>query len=90
MIIIYCVIKMHSQQEDNRENTMYVCICKGINERQVKAAVDAGAKKWSDVHAHHGCTPQCGGCGIEISQYIHKSKRENPVPAMIPAAMVGA
>lgn len=45
---------------------MYVCNCHGINERQVKAAINAGATRWKDVHAHYGCKPQCGSCQCEI------------------------
>lgn len=69
---------------------MYVCICNGINDRQVKTAIAAGAKKWSDVHEYHGCKPECGGCGVEISEFISKSKKEVTPPALIPVGLVGA
>ena len=49
---------------------MYICNCNGLTERQVEEAIAAGAKKWRDVHAFHGCSPQCGGCGVEIADYI--------------------
>lgn len=69
---------------------MYVCICNGINDRQVKEAVAAGAKKWTDVHEHHGCKPECGGCGVEISEFISKSKRNDSPPVLIPIGLVEA
>ena len=31
---------------------MYICNCNGINERQVKAAIQAGANRWQDVHTY--------------------------------------
>lgn len=52
---------------------MYVCSCNGITERQVKAAIEQGAKNWSDVHAFYGREPQCGSCGYEISKIINPS-----------------
>ncbi|MEK9724794.1 MAG: (2Fe-2S)-binding protein [Rhodospirillaceae bacterium] len=30
---------------------MYVCNCNGITEREVKVAVRAGARRWTDVHS---------------------------------------
>lgn len=69
---------------------MYICICNGINDRQVKAAIAAGAQKWSDVHAYYGYKPECGGCGVEISEFISKSKKEVTSPSLIPVGMVVA
>ena len=68
---------------------MYVCNCNGLTERQVKTAVERGARKWSDVHAHHGCEPQCGGCGVEIAGYI-KPKRRRKCSAMASAVLAEA
>ena len=56
---------------------MYVCNCNGINERGVKAAVRAGARRWKDVHAHHGCRPNCGKCQVEIVTAIVEHEAEN-------------
>ena len=61
---------------------MYVCICNGITERQVKAAVAAGAKRWPDVHRHHGCRAQCGSCGPEIAAHIHASAATDDADAV--------
>jgi bacterioferritin-associated ferredoxin len=49
---------------------MYVCNCNGITQRQVRAAKDAGARRWTDVHAHYGHQPCCGGCGVEMSEML--------------------
>ena len=56
---------------------MYVCTCNGITERQVKAAVDQGAKNWADVHALCGREPQCGSCGFEMSKIINPAHEED-------------
>ena len=57
---------------------MYVCNCNGINERQVRVAVEAGAAHWKDVHAHYGCVPQCGKCQCEIIDAIAEFQTEEP------------
>ena len=49
---------------------MYICNCNGINDRQVKAAIDAGATCWEDVHTHFGFIPQCGKCQFEIIEAL--------------------
>ncbi len=40
---------------------MYVCICNGINDRSLCAAV-ADAETVADVYRRLGCRPQCGKC----------------------------
>ena len=68
---------------------MYVCNCNGLTERHVKEAIGAGARKWSDVHAHYGCEPQCGSCGPEITDAI-KGARGCTVCNPYPSVFVGA
>ncbi|CAO3431048.1 (2Fe-2S)-binding protein [Azospirillum doebereinerae] len=41
---------------------MYVCICHGLNDKKVKAALTNGAKTPASVFRHHGCQVQCGKC----------------------------
>lgn len=41
---------------------MYVCICNGINERAVHAAIESGAEKVADIYRANGCAPRCGQC----------------------------
>ena len=63
----------------NEGLSMYVCNCNGITERQVTAAVKAGAARWKDVHAHYGCVPQCGKCQCEIIGAIAEYQADEPV-----------
>ena len=58
---------------------MYVCNCNGITERQVTAAVKAGAARWKDVHTYYGCAPQCGKCQCEIIGAIAEYRADEPV-----------
>lgn len=64
---------------------MLVCNCRGINEKQVKVAVKAGATHWHDVHTHFGTEPSCGKCACEIKQAIADdfSQKERTDPSII-------
>lgn len=41
---------------------MYVCICNGLNQKSVEAAVSEGAPTVSSVYHNCGCTAKCGKC----------------------------
>ena len=45
---------------------MYLCVCRAIREREVDAAVRAGARRPVDVFRACGKSPQCGGCAPEL------------------------
>ena len=49
---------------------MYVCICNGINERSVHAAIEGGAAKVSDIYRANGCVPRCGKCIPDMRQAL--------------------
>jgi bacterioferritin-associated ferredoxin len=49
---------------------MYLCICRAIRERDVDAAVRAGARRPVDVFRACGQSPQCGGCAGDLRQRI--------------------
>lgn len=49
---------------------MIVCVCRNINDREVKSAVDRGAKRPRDVQAFHGCEFDCGTCKPAIKAII--------------------
>ena len=53
---------------------MYVCNCNGIREREVRAAIDAGACRPSEVIRHHQCKAQCAKCVCEMRQMIQDSR----------------
>ena len=72
---------------------MYICNCNGITERQVRAAVQAGAGRWKDVHAHYDCAPQCGKCQREMIDAIAEYSTDGLVsndPIFVPSNLVGA
>jgi bacterioferritin-associated ferredoxin len=52
---------------------LYVCNCNGIREREVRAAIDAGARRPSDVFRARQCKPQCARCVCDIREMIDAS-----------------
>ncbi|ANF59065.1 bacterioferritin-associated ferredoxin [Halotalea alkalilenta] len=41
---------------------MYVCLCKGVTDRQLRQAVEEGASSWKEVREATGCASQCCKC----------------------------
>jgi bacterioferritin-associated ferredoxin len=52
---------------------MYVCICKGITDTQIRAAVQDGASSLRDVRNSLGVASQCGKCGILTRDILRES-----------------
>ena len=49
---------------------MYVCNCNGIREREVRAAIDAGATRPADVFRACQSRPQCAKCVCDMRAMI--------------------
>jgi bacterioferritin-associated ferredoxin len=49
---------------------MYVCNCNGIREREVHAAIEAGASRPVDVFRHCQTQPQCAKCVCDMRRMI--------------------
>ena len=54
---------------------MYVCNCNGIRERDVHAAIEAGAEKPSEVFRRCQARPQCARCVCDMRQMIACSRQ---------------
>ena len=57
---------------------MYVCNCNGIRERDVRAAIESGATRPSDVFRHCASRPQCAKCVCDMTRMI----RDRPASAI--------
>ncbi len=49
---------------------MYVCNCNGIREREVRAAIEAGASRPAEVFKACDARPQCARCVCDMKQMI--------------------
>jgi len=45
---------------------MYVCICNALTEKDVRAAVDGGARSAAEVFGRFGARAQCGYCVADM------------------------
>ncbi len=52
---------------------MYVCLCKGITDTQIRAAVEDGAISIKEVNRTLGVASQCGKCGILARDIVRES-----------------
>ena len=52
---------------------MYVCNCNGLRERDVQAAIQAGANRTADVFRHCQTQPQCAKCVCDVRRMIQTS-----------------
>jgi bacterioferritin-associated ferredoxin len=52
---------------------MYVCLCKGITDTQIRAAVEDGASSIRDVRNRLGVASQCGKCGILAQEIVREA-----------------
>ncbi len=55
---------------------MYVCLCQGITDRQIRAAVDGGASSLREVRECLGVAAQCGKCGVMAKEIIRNRLNE--------------
>ncbi len=52
---------------------MIVCLCNGVSERTVDAAVESGARTIADVGLKCGAGAGCGACHCAIADKIDKA-----------------
>lgn len=69
---------------------MQVCHCHGINDKQIKAAVEAGAETLRDLHRELGVGKTCGRCLPQARRVLEQSllQIEEPTPKKIKSATV--
>jgi bacterioferritin-associated ferredoxin len=52
---------------------MYVCLCNGITENQIRDAVTEGVRSLRDLRAGLGVATCCGQCADCAQQVIHET-----------------
>ena len=52
---------------------MYVWLCKGITDTQIRAAVQDGATSMREVSSTLGVASQCGKCGVLARDIVRES-----------------
>ena len=77
MTIIIIIITLISPTTLRAAGTMYVCLCKGITDAQIRAAIEDGANSFKKVRNTLGVANQCGKCGILTREILRESLRDN-------------
>lgn len=52
---------------------MYVCLCRGITDSQIRRAVAAGVDRFSDLRRELDLASQCGKCGSLAREVFHQA-----------------
>jgi bacterioferritin-associated ferredoxin len=60
---------------------MYVCLCNGLTDGQVRAAAAAGATRPKDVFATCNCGAQCATCTRTILSILREGAADEARPA---------
>ncbi|MBX9763497.1 MAG: bacterioferritin-associated ferredoxin [Pseudomonadaceae bacterium] len=55
---------------------MYVCLCEGVTDGQIREAIYEGCCNYRDVRAALGVASQCGKCACLAKQVIRETLSE--------------
>jgi len=61
---------------------VYVCICNGVTDRQIREAVDNGCSSVSELTMRTGCGATCGSCLEMASAMMDDMRAELPLPLL--------
>ncbi|KAF1687193.1 bacterioferritin [Pseudoxanthomonas broegbernensis] len=66
---------------------MYVCICNGVTDHQIREAVDNGCGSVAELTMRTGCGATCGSClDMAASLVAEYQARDLPLPMLAAAA----
>jgi bacterioferritin-associated ferredoxin len=68
---------------------MYVCLCKGITDTQIKNSIKNGANSLKDVRRELGVATQCCKCLPEARAIVQQSQAQS-APLFSPALFFSA
>ncbi|MDD3517651.1 MAG: bacterioferritin-associated ferredoxin [Chromatiales bacterium] len=59
---------------------MYICICKGVTDRQIRHAVENGAASMRELREQLGVCSDCGKCGQCAKGILREHLASRPGP----------
>ena len=67
---------------------MYVCICNGVTERDIRQAAEAGCRSIAELTMRTGAGANCGSCVDTAAALLDEVRavRELPLPVLQHAA----
>jgi bacterioferritin-associated ferredoxin len=57
---------------------MYVCICKAVTDKMIRAAAAEGAASLADLNRMTGCAGGCGSCADLAREVLQGARRQTP------------
>lgn len=57
---------------------MYICVCKGITDHQIRAAAYEGVSSIDELRDCLGVASRCGKCSALAADVLHESLLERP------------
>lgn len=53
---------------------MYICLCRGVTDRQIQQAINNGAETLSHLRKNLGVAGQCGKCACSAQELLDAAK----------------
>lgn len=63
---------------------MYVCLCKGVTDRDIKAAINNGACSMGQLRKTLGVASQCGKCSTSARELLQEAQADTPMVNGLP------
>lgn len=58
---------------------MYVCVCNGVTDREIRQVAEAGCRTLSELTMRTGCGASCGSC-IKMATQLLDEVHAAPMP----------
>ena len=65
---------------------MYVCICNGVTDREIRQAVEAGCRSVPELTMRTGAGATCGSCLDIAAQLMDEARAVHELPVLSRAA----
>jgi bacterioferritin-associated ferredoxin len=65
---------------------MYICICNGITERDIRKCIDEGARSLSDLQRELGVSAGCGQCASSAKCLLREARCNSSLENSLQAA----
>lgn len=63
---------------------MYVCLCNGVTERQIREVAEAGCRTVPELTMRTGAGANCGSCLDMAAQVLHDAHASRVIPLPLP------
>ena len=85
ILIAYTVLVMAAVDRSG-ELSMYVCLCNGVTDRQIREAVCDGVKSMRQLRQCLGVAANCGRCAPHAKELLDESRAEQRFEGQLSAA----